>query len=837
MTYIKKYKGLLKFIFALALFIFVIFQLKNELTQIDLNKTRTLFKTIPTLDLTMLMILGIYAVFILTLYDVILIKQLKINMPVIKVLKISYIINALNAVIGFGGLIGAGLRHVVYREHYENEKTLIKGISLLLLSMISGMSLLAIGMVIGIFPNTHAFDQLNWYKWALIIICLFLPFFIIFSIVKPVGNDKLLGIKFTLISSLEWLVASGLFYLIFKTMGIHIEYGLLISIFVISALAGLISLVPGGFGAFDLMFLLGLKTHGIAEEKVLLALVLYRIVYYFIPFLLSLVLSTFVFNDYKDQLEDNKYVAPALETHSLFLSVLKDVLIRIPQIALGLLVLITGIFFLMGNINIIYDAIYDVDHTTYLVLTALHSAASLILIVCSIGVMYDTMRAHIMSMISTVILLVTTYLTFGSIFFYAWLVILLILLYLGNRNVKHIKRAITPKRALFSLGIGLIAIFFNASINRFEMDTVITQDNIDFDSQMLRHLFFVMLLSFALLSVLITMIFRKKFKNTLHMPLTEEERMHILNTYGGNYVSHLAFTNDKLFFTNDAKDAFMMFQYHSDSIVVLGDPLGNPESIDVLLQNFYDQTEYFGYDVIFYQVQPTYLPKYHDYGNIFFKLGEEAVIPLSDFTIAGKKKRAFRATVNKFENEGYRYEVVSPPFSETFLTELKSISDEWLDGRNEMNFSVGKFDADYLNKADIGVIRNDEEIIGFVTMMPTYMDDTISVDLIRWKETGLQMMDGLYLMTMLHLKEHYSYFNMGMAPLSNVGRHQHAFYREKFAGKIFDSISHLYSFKGLRNYKEKFNPNFEPRYLVYKRHSSLISSILKASMIINKNKN
>ena len=40
-----------------------------------------------------------------------------------------------------------------------------------------------------------------------------------------------------------------------------------IGIFVIAALSGLVSFIPGGFGAFDLVVLLGLKSLGVSEEK------------------------------------------------------------------------------------------------------------------------------------------------------------------------------------------------------------------------------------------------------------------------------------------------------------------------------------------------------------------------------------------------------------------------------------------------------------------------------------------------------------------------------------------------------------------------------------------
>lgn len=78
---------------------------------------------------------------------------------------------------------------------------------------------------------------------------------------------------------------------------------------------------------------------------------------------------------------------------------------------------------------------------------------------------------------------------------------------------------------------------------------------------------------------------------------------------------------------------------------------------------------------------------------------------------------------------------------------LQHVSDQWLDGRNEMHFSVGQFSEAYLSKAPIGIMRNEEgKIIAFCTLMPTYFNDAISVDLIRWlPELDLPLMDGLYL--------------------------------------------------------------------------------------------
>lgn len=62
----------------------------------------------------------------------------------------------------------------------------------------------------------------------------------------------------------------------------------------------------------------------------------------------------------------------------------------------------------------------------------------------------------------------------------------------------------------------------------------------------------------------------------------------------------------------------------------------------------------------------------------FFKLGEEALIPVSDFTVAGKKRRGFRATLNKLESLGYQFEILDTPLDEATYERLHDISRNWL---------------------------------------------------------------------------------------------------------------------------------------------------------------
>ena len=130
------------------------------------------------------------------------------------------------------------------------------------------------------------------------------------------------------------------------------------------------------------------------------------------------------------------------------------------------------------------------------------------------------------------------------------------------------------------------------------------------------------------------------------------------------------------------------------------------------------------------------------------------------------------------------------------------------------------------------------KMIAFCSLMPTHFNDAISVDLIRWlPELDLPLMDGLYLHMLLWGQEKgYKAFNMGMATLSNVGQLHYSYLRERLAGRVFEHFNGLYRFQGLRRYKEKYGPNWEPRFLVYRKDSSLWESMLKVMRVIRHNK-
>jgi phosphatidylglycerol lysyltransferase len=77
-------------------------------------------------------------------------------------------------------------------------------------------------------------------------------------------------------------------------------------------------------------------------------------------------------------------------------------------------------------------------------------------------------------------------------------------------------------------------------------------------------------------------------------------------------------------------------------------------------------------------------------------------------------------------------------------------------------------------------------------------------------------MDYLLMELMLALREEgYRLFDLGLAPLAGLGDRPGASLEERALSRVYEYLNRFFSYRGLRNYKAKFEPNWEERFLVY----------------------
>ena len=205
--------------------------------------------------------------------------------------KVSLISNTLNNVLGFGGIIGATVRYNYLEKFVEEDdkKNLKKSISFMLFSMLSGIAVLSILVVIGVFDSSNLIEDYPYVKVALIALSIILPIYLVYTLIKPpLESDRFLVIKYTMVSVLDYLFVGCIMFLSLRFVGANVNFMNMISIFVVASIAGVISMIPGGIGVFDVIFLMGATTQlNLSEEVVLLAVIFYRLCYNILPFFLG----------------------------------------------------------------------------------------------------------------------------------------------------------------------------------------------------------------------------------------------------------------------------------------------------------------------------------------------------------------------------------------------------------------------------------------------------------------------------------------------------------------------------------------------------------------------
>jgi phosphatidylglycerol lysyltransferase len=282
--------------------------------------------------------------------------------------------------------------------------------------------------------------------------------------------------------------------------------------------------------------------------------------------------------------------------------------------------------------------------------------------------------------------------------------------------------------------------------------------------------------------------------------------------------ANLALLGDKSFLFSDSGNACIMYGIEGPSWVSMGDPIGYEEEGPDLVWRFREICDRHGGWTVFYEVGSEKLPFYLDLGLTLMKLGEEGRVSLEKFSLEGSSRKGLRYTYHKLEREGCTFEIIQKEQIVSHLPELKGISDAWLKEKNtrEKGFSLGFFSPEYLKRFPAGIVRKDGKIVAFANLWQGAQKEELSIDLMRY---GLgeppSVMEYLFIQLMIWgKKEGYQYFNLGMAPLSGLKDHELAPLWNRLASFIFRHGEHFYNLQGLRQYKEKFDPEWSPKYLV-----------------------
>ncbi|MGZ5059387.1 MAG: bifunctional lysylphosphatidylglycerol flippase/synthetase MprF [Methylobacter sp.] len=619
----------------------------------------------------------------------------------------------------------------------------------------------------------------------------------------------------TLVSSID-VVLSSLVLWVMLLGKVDIDFGAFVVVFVVAQVVGVISQVPGGIGVFESAFLWLMSSIEASDQHLVLigALLLYRAIYYFLPLLLAGA-GLLIYEVYsrRELLADNAL--------SRTLSAV------VPQLYSLLLLFAGGVLLVSGSIptNLeMLDWLSDLVPLPVIELSHLMgSLIGLLLLFLARGIRLRIDAAWYGGLFLLGLGIIVSLLK-GFDWREALVLLVILMLMLPTRN--HFQRRSSLLGMTFSRSwLTMIAMVLAGSIwlGFFAYRDVEYAHELwwqfSYEGNAPRFLRALLLIAVVTVSYGLSRLLGVAPPQFLQKPTAAEllEAQRLLVQYSDTQ-GFLSLLGDKYLLWSPHRDAFIMFAVTPQFWIAMGNPVGEPAAVENLLWQFQEQADRYGAKAVFYQVSPDLLPYYLDQGLTLFKLGEEARVDLSTFSLQGKQRESQRSARNKFGKLDYHFEILSGQSVDLTMPILRRISDAWLSSKNtrEKGFSLGFFDEDYLRRTDVAVIKDASgQIRAFANLWQTTNRQELSIDLMRYDpDSPKGIMDFLFAELMLWGKaENYQWFSLGMAPLAGLERRPLAPLWHKIGTTIFDMGGQFYNFEGLYEYKAKFAPQWQPRYL------------------------
>ncbi len=615
-----------------------------------------------------------------------------------------------------------------------------------------------------------------------------------------------------LLSSGDWALAAGVLYALLPPAP-GLSFAAFLGIYLLAVVAGLVSHVPAGLGVFETAVVLLLSPY-LSGDAVLGSVVAYRIVYYLVPLAAAVVL----FTGY-EALQRQRALARARDLAGRWLGEVVPRLLAAATLAAG------GILLLSGATPAAPDRMARLARLLPLpALELSHFLGSVI------GAALLLLARALQQRIDAAYFLTLALLGAGSLasllkgFDYEEAAILAAMLV-----------AFLPSRRYFYRRSSLLSPSFSASwvtglavaLAGTAFVVALAHRHVEYSSELwwqfelsghaprsLRALVgaCAVLLFYSLARLL------RPVPPLVELPNPADlERAAAVVAAAPRTTAHLALLGDKRLLFHEDGSAFVMYGVAGRSWIAMGDPVGPAEQRRELAWRFRELADRHGGRAVFYETSAVDLPVYLDLGLSLYKLGEEARVPLAAFSLEGGARKGLRQSVNRMQREGCAFELVPPEAVAPLLDPLEAISDSWLSAKKtrEKRFSLGFFDREYLKRGPLALVRREGRIVAFANVWLGAEREELSLDLMRHgPDAPSGAMDYLFAELMLWGRSQgFRWFSLGMAPLSGFEHHRLAPLWNRLGAFLFRHGEHFYNFQGLRSFKDKFDPVWEPCYL------------------------
>lgn len=831
---------------ALLVFALAAYFLHGELARLHVRDVLGALHSIPASALRLAFALTAASYLALGCYDVLALAYLRTlraasspRISLTRVLSASFMANAFGHNLGFAAFTGAAFRLRLYAASRltATDVALVTGYTSLTTTL--GIALLA-GLSFAIEPGRAAITLHTVPGWCLVIAGALLAFVAAYAtwssmprlaleirgwLLRPPGAA--LGLAQIALGSIDLAFTGGVLWVLLPHSA-HLGYLSFLGVFAVAIAAGLITHLPGGIGVFEAIVIFALPES--RPDELLGSLLAYRIVYYLTP--LAAAALTFCGEELGAQLAR---LATVRRRAAAFVAPV------VPAVA-GALTFVAGTVLLVAGATPELDTrLEPLNRVLPLAVVELaHLAASIIGLALLVVARALFRRIRAAYRTAVWLLLAGAAASILKGFDYeeaAILGIVLGVLALGrsafHRPASVLQERFTPTWAASIVGVVLATIWIGFFAYRHVEYSSDLWWRFALDANAPRMLRASLVVSILAAGYLVRSLLRPAERAALEAVPTSAEIERAVGD-SPHALACAAFTGEKRFVTSDSRESFIMYQVQGRSWIALGDPVGPGSEAEELVWRFRELADEHGGRLVFYQTSAERAPLYLDLGLAELKIGEEARVPLAEFSL--ERRAELRLARQRAERDQASFEVLPPEEVPALLPQLEAISEAWLaeNAAVEKRFASGAFSERYIRRFPVALVRRNGEPVAFANLWITSRKTECAVDLMRFgPDAPAAAMDYLLIELALWARSSgYEWLSLGVAPLAGLERDPLAPAWQRAGHALFAHGEHFHNFEALRRYKAKFHPVWEPKYLMAPGVAALPHILVDVALLV-----
>jgi lysylphosphatidylglycerol synthetase-like protein (DUF2156 family)/UDP-2,3-diacylglucosamine pyrophosphatase LpxH len=301
----------------------------------------------------------------------------------------------------------------------------------------------------------------------------------------------------------------------------------------------------------------------------------------------------------------------------------------------------------------------------------------------------------------------------------------------------------------------------------------------------------------------------------------------IVRRHGGDTLAYFALRSDKEHFL--WRNSVVAYAVHHGVCLVSPDPVGPPAERAAVWRAFCQFVDEAGWTVAVLGATPEWLPLYRASGLHELYIGDEAVVDVTRFTLDGHRGKGLRQATNRVRRHGYRVEFFDPSRLDPALADqLRTLMVESRQGEGERGFSMTL--GRVFDPSDRGLLLAvafgpDGAPAAFCQFVPAPGIGGFSLDVMR-RSAGAHpngLTDFVVTETILHLRQHggrglgLNFATMRAVLAEETGDG----FTERFQRWIFQRLSDSLQIESLWRYNAKYDPDWRPRYALYRSRADL----------------